>query len=208
MQKTLVGDFLDIEEKKMAINGLEKLISNCKKCSIYGETKEKLHGKGNLNAKIMFVADSPRDGDVSSSSAFSKDSSNLMEEALKSAGLSEEDIYLTNIIRCHNDEFETATDTTPILKCNYFLKKQIEIISPNIIVALGLYSSRSLLFRDDSIGDMRLENIHIESPFWSENEMNVALPIISTFHPHHVSYDPEKMGLLLIDLKKTLNYIH
>ena len=206
MSKTLMGASLDVEEKEMAMNGLEKLVLNCEKCSLFDINKKKLHGKGSLNAKIMFIADSPRNDDYSNS-PFSKENYDLMNEIFSEIGISEEDYYLTNIIRCHNS-YNSSTDIIPITRCNYFLKKQIEIISPNIIVALGLYSSRSLLFRDDGIGDMRLENIHIESPFWFDNKMDVVLPIISTFHPHHISYDHEKRDLLLNDLKKSLNYIN
>ena len=206
MQKELMGQYLTGEEKSETLASLQELIGKCKKCKLNSSRKNTVFGSGSLNAKIMFIGESPGEAEDESGLPFVGDAGKKLDDILSHLKIERDDCYMTNVIKCHPPQSRTPNDIE-INKCNYYLKQQIEVVSPHVIVSLGVTSSRTLLCTDDFLADMRLENIHTESPFWENNEMSASIPIICTYHPAHVLRNPDKQSLFLMDIKKTLDFL-
>jgi len=139
---------------------LNRKISRCKKCSFIVKTRNRaVKGIGSQNAKIMIIGLAPgRYGADLTGIPFSRDpSGRLLDEMLVAAGLSRErDVFITNLVKC-NPKDNLGRNRQPskieILNCQSFLKREMELLKPKIIVPLGRPASEIIL--DKKIQNMK-----------------------------------------------------
>jgi len=148
-----------------------KAICTCTKCSL-GETRTKfVYGTGNPDAKIMFVGEAPgRDEDLKGE-PFVGRAGQLLDKILVAMGLSREEIYIANILKCRPPG---NRDPQPeeMRTCIPYLKEQIRLIKPQLICALGRIAAHGLLETTTPLGKLR--------GHWHSFE---GIPLIVTYHP-------------------------
>lgn len=189
----------------MNINELSILnaeIINCKKCALSSYRKNPVPGEGRVDAIIMFVGEAPGAKEDEEGRPFVGSAGRLLTALIESIGLSREEVYITNIVKCRPPE---NRDPRPneIEACSPYLIKQILLIKPKIIVALGRHSGR-FLFENAGLRwrSMSLERGRAHRVKLFNNEVI----LLATYHPAAALYNPDIKGCIEKDfelLRKT-----
>ncbi len=188
----------DIVKENEEVSEVEKFfqqIKNCKNCDL-GITRTKfVFGTGSENAKIMFVGEAPGKDEDLQGLPFVGRAGQLLNMMLLAIGLKREDVYIANVLKCRPPD---NRDPKPeeIDKCEPYLLKQIELISPALIVALGRFSAISLLRTNTSLGEMRK----------IDHKYN-NVPLIVTYHPAALLRNPLWKKSAWEDLQKIARYL-
>lgn len=153
------------------LNDLDSLINKCQKCSLGKLRKNFVFGTGNPNADIVFVGEAPGADEDEQGEPFVGRAGKLLTETLKNLGFNREEVYICNILKCRPPN---NRDPLPneVEKCEPYLLKQLSLIKPKIIVALGRIAGNTLLKKNETLSNLR-KNIY--------NYYDI--PLFITFHP-------------------------
>jgi DNA polymerase len=174
-------------------DNLEKLKKQALECHLCELSKNRTHvvfGEGNTRADLMFVGEAPGAREDSEGKPFVGRSGELLTKMIeKVLLLSREDVYITNIVKCRPRENAEPTPAEAHT-CQPYLLKQIELIQPKIIVALGATAYHYLSGDDTSISEIR-GTIHKQKGY----------TLIPTYHPSHLLRNPSAKKDVFEDLK-------
>ncbi|MFH0736541.1 MAG: uracil-DNA glycosylase [bacterium] len=137
-----------------SIDELFKTINNCKKCSL-GETRTKfVFGTGNPNADILLVGEAPGAEEDKTGEPFVGRAGKLLTDILGAIDIKREDVFIANILKCRPPNNRTPVPEE-VLTCIPYLKKQIDLIKPKMILCLGVTAANGLLNAKNSLTKMR-----------------------------------------------------
>jgi uracil-DNA glycosylase len=178
------------------VTSLEELrddIGDCRRCKLHSGRTHIVFGVGNPHAKLMFVGEGPgRDEDLKGEPFVGRAGQLLTDIITKGMGLAREDVYIANVVKCRPPQNRNP-EPDEVASCEPFLKKQIELIRPEIIVALGKFAVQTLLQSKVPITRLR-GNWH--------TYMNIKL--MPTFHPAYLLRNPADKKLVWEDIKKVM----
>jgi DNA polymerase len=180
--------------------GLVSEILSCTRCPLYSSRKRAVPGEGPLNASIMFVGEAPGRSEDLEGRPFVGSAGKLLDSLLSSIGVERDGVYITNVVKCRPPGNREPFDSE-VRACNPYLRRQISIIKPKIIVALGRIAGRTLYemagLRWDSIRAARgrVERVRVEG---------VDLMLTVTFHPAAALYNPGLREELENDFKNVI----
>ena len=171
------------------IEELEQSILGCKKCKLCNNRNNIVVGSGNPNAEIMFIGEGPGADEDIQGKPFVGKAGKLMDMALQGLDINREDLYIANIVKCRppanrnpeQDETEACLD---------YLRNQVMIIKPKIIVLLGNVALKNILGKEYNITSSRGK--------WIEKKGIWYMP---TFHPAALLRDESKKIDFWNDLK-------
>ncbi len=179
------------KSKEELMLALIREIASCKKCGLWKSRKNPVPGEGSLYAEVMFVGEAPGYNEDLQGRPFVGAAGKLLDKLIEERlGLQRRDVYIANVIKCRPPK---NRDPLPeeIAKCTPFLDRQVEIISPRIIVTLGRHSARYILgkagisFR--SIEEVRGREFTVK--FATLYKM-FSVHVIPTYHPAAALYKP------------------
>lgn len=149
-------------------------IKDCQKCPLGQTRKQFVFGSGNGDAEIMFIGEAPGADEDRQGLPFVGRSGQLLTKILAGIKLQRDDVYIANILKCRPPG---NRDPLPleVEQCSPYLHKQIEMIRPKILVALGRVAAQTLLNTDTSLGRMR-KTVH----------QYRGIPLIVTYHPAYI----------------------
>jgi uracil-DNA glycosylase len=193
-------DSMKTEEK---IKELEKIAEEVRKCCCCGlvSTRNKaVPGEGNPNARIMFVGEAPGADEDAQGRPFVGRAGQLLDNIISACGLKRGDVFIANVLKCRPPENRDPR-AEEIIACIPFLQRQIEIIEPEIIVALGAHAARTLLNSAAAIGELRGR---FHEYIAGINKTPVKL--MATYHPAYLlrNYSQENRKRVWEDMKKVL----
>jgi len=162
--------------KAYTLEQLKQLASSFEGCALKATAKSTVFGSGNAHAQVMLIGEAPGADEDRIGLPFVGRSGRLLEKMLSAIGLKRDDVYITNIIMWRPPGNRTPTDSE-VAVCLPFLKRQIELIEPEIIVFLGASAANALLDMPSSISKMRGHWFSYKLPNKKE------IPAIATFHP-------------------------
>ena len=138
-----------------SLEELRSAIGDCRRCKLCSGRTNLVFGVGNPRAKLMFVGEGPgRDEDLQGEPFVGRAGQLLTDIITKGMGLKREDVYICNVVKCRPPENRNP-EPDEVAACEPFLKKQIEIVRPDIIVALGKFAVQTLLQSKVPIGKLR-----------------------------------------------------
>ena len=180
----------NIERKKAKqLEELKALCSICQKCSLAATRISSVFGVGNANAVLMFVGEAPGEQEDKSGIPFVGAAGKLLDKYLFAVDIPREDVYIANILKCRppknrdpNPEEEAA--------CMEYLRGQVRIIQPSLIVCLGRIAAMKLIKPDFKIT--------AEHGRWFDKK---DISICSLYHPSALLRDPRKKEAMLEDMK-------
>jgi uracil-DNA glycosylase len=175
-------------------------VQQCHKCEIAAQRTHTVPGEGSPNARIVFVGEGPGADEDAQGRPFVGRAGKLLDRMIEAMGLKRKDVFICNILKCRPpDNRDPKPDE--IINCLPFLQRQLEIINPEIIVALGAHAARTLLDNNKSIGDLR-GRFHEYYPSLGKP----AVKLMATYHPAYLlrSYSPENRRRVWEDMKKVL----
>ena len=129
--------------KMRRIEQLNREIKDCRDCGLHRTRKNAVCGEGNLNAKLMLVAQAPGKKEDEAGRMFIGPSGKVLDELLSAAGVKREEIYMTNLIKCMLPKYRKPKPEE-IAACSKYLDREIEIVNPKVLVPLGYYPARYL----------------------------------------------------------------
>jgi uracil-DNA glycosylase family 4 len=133
-----------MENKKKEVDRLNQSIKTCKKCRLHLTRTNALCGEGDLNARLMLIAQAPGDIEDREGRMFIGPSGKILDELLNEAGINRNEIYMTNLIKCRLPK-NRRPKQSEIESCGCFLEEEIKLIGSDVIIPLGYYSSRYIL---------------------------------------------------------------
>ena len=177
-------------EKHDALAALKARCDGCRKCALCQTRTNVVFGRGGENAKLLFVGEAPGENEDKTGLPFVGAAGKLLDRYLAYAEIGEEDYYIANILKCrppHNrDPLPDEEDA-----CMPFLKEQLAILQPKIIVCLGRISAMRIIDPE-----FRITKQH---GLWFENN---GVKIMAVYHPAALLRDPRKKEEMLLDFKK------
>jgi DNA polymerase len=137
---------MSVESKQKAIDKLNAAMKGCTRCRLCRTRKNVLGGEGNLQARLMLLAQAPGENEDREGKMFIGPSGQVLDDLLEEAGIGRDEIYMTNLIKCKLPQ-NRKPKQDEIATCSRFLEQEIVLIDPEIIVPLGYYATRYILSR-------------------------------------------------------------
>ncbi|MCY0868239.1 MAG: type-4 uracil-DNA glycosylase [Desulfurococcus sp.] len=175
-------------------------IASCRKCRLSEYRRNPVPGEGNPNSKIMFIGEAPGEKEDEVGRPFVGPAGRLLTELIESIGFKREDVYITNIVKCRPPG-NRDPEEDEIEACLPYLIKQIELIKPKLIVALGRHAARTL-FRIAGLKWSNMSEMHGKP--YSARIAGLHVFIVPTFHPAAALYNPGLKSTLEEDFKTTI----
>lgn len=169
---------------------LDEEIKDCKKCKLCGNRNNIVVGTGNKNAKVMFIGEGPGADEDIQGEPFVGKAGKLMNQAFKGIGIKREDVYIANIVKCR-PPMNRNPEQDEIDACIGYLREQVMLVKPEIIVLLGSVALKAILGKEYSITSSRGK--------WVEKKGIMYMP---TFHPAALLRDESKKINFWMDLKE------
>jgi len=171
---------------------LEKSIENCQKCKLYKARKNIVFGTGNKEANIMFIGEGPGADEDEQGEPFVGKAGKLMDMAFTALGINREQIYIANIVKCR-PPFNRNPEQDEEQACLNYLRNQVILVKPRIIVLLGNVALKNILGSEYGITASRGK--------WVEKRGIFYMP---TWHPAALLRDETKKIDFINDLKLVL----
>ncbi len=171
------------KEKRM--KELNEEIRKCERCGLHASRKNAVVGEGNLDAKLMLIAQAPGEKEDDTGKMFVGPTGKVLDELLYVAGLKREEVYMTNLIKCFLPNYRKPKEEE-ISACSYFLDREIEIVNPEILVPLGYFATR-YIFQKYNVNS---------SPVYGKLIWTGEVKIYPLEHPSTLLYDESKRDIL------------
>jgi len=187
--------FADTAEAMQAqtLDQLRAAIGDCQRCKLCSGRTHIVFGVGNPHAKLMFVGEGPgRDEDLQGEPFVGRAGQLLTDIITKGMGMKREDVYICNVVKCRPPENRNP-EPDEVAACEPFLKKQIDIIRPKIIVALGKFAVQALLQSKVPITKLRGK--------WHSYH---GIKLMPTFHTAYLLRNPADKKWVWEDIKKVI----
>lgn len=176
------------------LDRLRLQIISCEKCSLSKSRINAVSGKGSSNAEIIFIGEAPGRNEDIKGEPFVGTAGKILTEALDCAGLSRDDVFITNVVKCR-----PPRNRTPLQEekdaCHNYLSRELEIIKPKIICILGNTAYGSIL-QGNSITKNRGKVIKHNGQLY-----------FLTIHPAAAIYNPKFRIVLKNDIKKLVKVL-
>lgn len=176
---------MSLEERAQRLRLLERettAADACRLCAIGAQRRNNVYGEGDPCAHLMVVGEGPGETEDQLGRPFVGRAGQLLDRMLGAIGLPREDVYICNTVKCRptlpgpRGPRNRAPEPEEMANCRPFLDRQIDIIRPDVILALGSPAAKSFLGRDFQITKMRGR--------WYAGPNGIALMV--TFHPAYV----------------------
>jgi DNA polymerase len=175
-----------------ALRSLREEIGDCTRCVLH--TQGRTHvvfGVGNPAAALMFVGEAPGADEDIQGEPFVGRAGQLLTKIIEAIGLARSDVYIANVIKCRPPGNRNPAPEE-VSTCQPFLFRQIDIIRPRVIVALGTFAAHTLLGTDAPISRLR-GRVH---------EFRGGSKLVPTFHPAFLLRSPDRKRDVWEDMKK------
>jgi uracil-DNA glycosylase family 4 len=187
-----------LDEKEPEFGTLEQLreeMGDCRRCQLSEGRTNIVFGVGNPHADLVFVGEAPgRDEDIQGE-PFVGQAGQLLTRIISAMGLSREDVYICNVIKCRPPDNRDPLPSE-IEMCEPFLKGQLRVIKPRAICALGSFASQTLLKSEVRISRLR-------GQFRDYN----GIPLMPTYHPSFLLRNPHAKREVWEDIKKLMELL-
>jgi uracil-DNA glycosylase family 4 len=174
----------------MTMEEVRRELGDCKRCKLHRTRQTIVFGEGNERATLMFIGEGPGYDEDVQGRPFVGKAGQLLTKIIESINLPREEVYIANIIKCRPPQNRNP-EPDEIQSCNPFLMKQIRVIRPRIICALGTFSAQTLLKTDTKISALRGKFFDLE-----------GIKVIPTYHPAFLLRNPERKREVWEDMKK------
>ncbi|MXW45360.1 MAG: uracil-DNA glycosylase [Gammaproteobacteria bacterium] len=166
-------------------------VAACTACALHSGRRQTVFGVGNPRADWMFVGEGPGEEEDRRGEPFVGRAGKLLDAMLRAMNLDRTTVYIANIVKCRppnnrNPGLDEAAACIP------YLKRQIELIAPRLIVALGAVAAQRLLETDRPVGAMRGKLHHAA---------HLEPPVLVTYHPAYLLRSPGQKGKAWEDLQ-------
>jgi uracil-DNA glycosylase len=188
-------DESELHESK-TLDNVKKSLEGCSLCRLSATRKNIVFGEGNPTARILFIGEGPGAVEDETGRPFVGPAGQLLTDIIeKGMGLEREDVYIANIVKCRPPGNRNPLPEE-VESCIGYLKKQISLINPEVIITLGAVSTHNLLGITTPISKLR------------GNFTNyMGITVMPTFHPSYLLQNPSKKRETWEDIKKVMEML-
>jgi uracil-DNA glycosylase family 4 len=173
---------------------LQSCVANCTGCELHQARTRTVFGTGNRQADWMLIGEAPGADEDRQGEPFVGRAGQLLTEMLRATGQQRQDVYITNILKCRPPQ---NRDPRPeeVASCHAYLQRQIALVRPSLILAVGRIAAHNLLETDVPVGRLRGRVHHYGVE---------RIPLIVTYHPAYLLRSPLEKRKSWEDLRLAL----
>jgi uracil-DNA glycosylase family 4 len=176
-----------------SLEALRAELGDCQRCKLAGHRTNIVFGVGDPHAEIAFVGEGPgRDEDLQAEPFVGRAGKLLTEIITKGMHLRREDVYIANVVKCRPPGNRNP-EPDEVASCESFLRRQIELIQPKVLVALGTFAAQALLRTRTPITRLRGQ--------WQDYH---GIRVMPTFHPAYLLRNPQEKKRVWEDIKAVM----
>jgi DNA polymerase len=197
-----------ISDPVAALRLIREDLGDCTRCKLHQQGRKQIvFGVGNPRAELMFVGEGPGADEDAQGEPFVGRAGQLLNNMIKAMGIRREDVYIANVVKCRppgnrtpeRDECET---------CSPFLMRQIAVVKPKVVVALGAVAAKNLLAMNAPMSELRGRFYDFmpagapsSDPAWPGTRLAV------TYHPAFLLRDPRQKVETWKDLQMVMKFL-
>jgi DNA polymerase len=176
-------------------NALREQVRECRACELRSGCTQTVFGVGNSKADLLVIGEAPGADEDRQGEPFVGRAGQLLNAMLLAMGFQREAVFIANIVKCRPPN---NRDPKPeeALRCEPYLLRQIELIQPRIILAVGRIAAQNLLKTEITVGKLR-------GRFHAFGERRI--PLVVTYHPAYLLRSPEQKARAWQDLQLVLS---
>jgi len=172
---------------------LREILGDCRRCKLWRGRTHLVFGVGNPDADVMFVGEGPgRDEDLQGEPFVGRAGQLLTDIITKGMKLRREEVYIANVVKCRPPR-NRDPEPDEVGSCEPFLIRQIELVKPRVIIALGKFAAQTLVRSAAPISRLRGQ--------WHDYH---GIRLMPTFHPAYLLRNPGEKRLVWEDIKSVL----
>jgi len=169
---------------------LAAAVHGCRRCELCESRTQAVFGVGDRQARLMIVGEAPGAEEDRQGEPFVGRAGRLLNAMLCAVGLDRERVFIANILKCRPPR-NRDPQPAEVAQCMPYLRRQIELISPALILCVGRIAAQNLLATDTPIGRLR----------GSLHRLETGVPVIVTYHPAYLLRSPGEKRKAWEDLK-------
>jgi uracil-DNA glycosylase family 4 len=198
----------NVTDPVAALKLIREDLGDCTRCKLHEQGRKQIvFGVGNPHADLMFVGEGPGADEDAQGEPFVGRAGQLLNNMIKAMGLRREQVYIANVVKCRPPGNRTP-ERDECDTCSPFLMRQIAVIKPKVIVALGAVSAKNLLAINGPMSELRGRfydfmpaGARSSDPSWQGVKLAV------TYHPAFLLRDPRQKGEAWKDLQMVMKYL-
>lgn len=177
---------------------LKQAVVECTLCELAQSRTQAVFGTGDQQADLMIIGEAPGADEDKQGEPFVGKAGQLLSAMLNAIGLARRDVYIANILKCRppNNRDPRAEEAA---LCASYLQRQIALVQPKLILALGRIAAQHLLDSSTTLGRMRGQIYHLEAH---------NTPVMVTYHPAYLLRSPAEKAKSWQDLKACKRFIN
>lgn len=186
----------EIKDAKATLLAMHRgALIRCKDCKLHQNRTHMVYGEGNPDADIMFIGEGPGQREDETGRPFVGKAGELLDKIVASMEFNRSDVFIANVVKCRPPN-NRDPENDEVLQCRKFLDKQIEILEPKLIIALGSPAIKTLLSTTQGIMSLR-----------GHFQNYKGIPVMPTFHPAYLLRNPDAKKDTWEDIKKAIEFL-
>ena len=182
----------DDSDNATLLGELEAIAIVCEKCNLSKTRTQVVYGVGNPSADLMFIGEAPGHDEDLQGKPFVGRAGQLLTDIIKAMKLTRDDVYIANVIKCRPPENRNP-EPDELESCRPYIRRQVEIIQPKVIVTLGRFALQSLTEKAYGISSVRGQ--------WLDYN---GVKVMPTYHPAYLLRTPSAKKDVWADMKKVM----
>lgn len=200
----------EVVDRDAALRVIREDLGDCKRCKLHAQGRKQIvFGVGDPHTRIMFVGEGPGADEDEQGEPFVGRAGQLLNNMIWAMNLERSQVYIGNIVKCRPPQNRTP-ERDECETCSPFLMRQIAVIRPEIIVALGATAAKALLGVTDSMANLR-GRVYDFSPMvpkdLPEHDASFSTKLVVTYHPAYLLRDPRQKGEAWKDLQIAMKFL-
>jgi DNA polymerase len=181
-------------EENRTWGDLRQRVTKCQQCELHRSRKQTVFGVGDHNADWLIIGEAPGAEEDKQGEPFVGRAGKLLNSMLLACGLQREQVFIANILKCRPPN---NRDPKPeeVAACSTYLRQQIDLIQPKIILAVGRIAAQNLLQTETPIGKMRGQKYEYA---------DTGIPVVVTYHPAYLLRSPREKRKSWQDLQMAM----
>ncbi|CDZ79170.1 uracil-DNA glycosylase, family 4 [Legionella massiliensis] len=177
------------------LDDLAQEVAACQRCPLHKTRSQTVFSRGSSQAKLMIIGEAPGFYEDQQGLPFVGKAGSLLNQMIQSIGMTEEDVYIANVLKCRPPNNRDPA-VEEIVKCSDYLTRQITLIKPDLILALGRFAGQFLVSKPLPLNQLR-KTIHRYND----------TPFIVSYHPAYLLRNPSDKKKAYIDLLAVKKYL-
>ncbi len=180
------------------LESLQTMVSGCERCPLSRTRNKTVFGSGNPDADWLFVGEAPGRDEDRQGEAFVGKAGQLLNAMLFALGLTRDDVFIANVLKCRPPDNRDPMGEE-VVRCEPYLHRQVDLVQPKVIVAMGRFAAQALLRSGDNISRMRGQQYEYRE---------TGIPLVVTYHPAYLLRTPDQKGKVWDDLLQARRMIN